>query len=106
MQSTRHTVQLQYAKKEVRKLLDTANQHRVDTGGRYRTQSAAIHIGLPPDTALAPVDTAGTMGTFYFDWTTLRLHAIECGAGQQLDDLLGELGTLEEMAFGKKKYGR
>jgi hypothetical protein len=49
---------------------------------------------------------AATMGTFYFDWTTLRLHEIECGDGQQLDDLLCELGTLEEMAFGKKKHGR
>lgn len=106
MQSTRHKVQLQYAKKEVRKLLDTANQHRVDTGGRYHTQSAAIRIELPSRTASAPVDMAATMGTFYFDWATLRLQEIECGDGQQLDDLLCELGTLEELAFGKKKHGR
>lgn len=106
MRPTRHKVQLQYAKKEVRRLLDTANQHRVGKGGRYRTQDAVIRIELPPGTATAPVNTDAIMGTFYFDWTTLRLNEIECENGQQLDNLLCELGTLEEMAFGKKKHGR
>lgn len=103
---TQHKVQLQYTKKEVRALLDTAYRHHIDRGGYYATQSAAIQIwsqcGLP---VLQPT-AAAPLGTFYFDWTTLRLTAIHCDERFALDDALTELGKLEEMAFGKKKNGR
>ena len=103
---TRHNVQLQYTKKEVRALLDTASRHHVDRGGSYATQSAAIHIWSQVATSVSQPAASAPLGTFYFDWTTLRLATIDCNERFALDDALTELGKIEEMAFGKKKNGR
>ena len=103
---TQHKVQLQYTKKEVRALLDTAYRHHIDRGGYYATQSAAIQIWSPCGLPVPQPTAAAPLGTFYFDWTTLRLATIDCDERFALDDALTELGKLEEMAFGKKKNGR
>jgi hypothetical protein len=102
----RHNVQLQYTKKEVRALLDTASRHHVDRGGSYATQSAAIHVWSPSGLPVPQPAAAVPLGTFYFDWTTLRLATIDCDEHFALDEALSELGKIEEMAFGKKKNGR
>jgi hypothetical protein len=102
----KHRVQLQYTKKEVRALLDTAYRHHVDRGGCYVTQSAAIHICSQDDAPAHQRDTTAPLGTLYFDWTTLRLTDIDCEAPFALADALIELGKLETLAFGKKMYGQ
>ena len=78
MSTTRHNVQLQYTKKEVRALLNAAYQSHVDKGGRYTTHNAEIRV-QPQDTASDAVRPP-PLCTLYFDWTTLRLTTIECAA--------------------------
>ena len=98
MAITRHNVQLQYGKKEVRRLLTAASQHTVEKGGRYTTQDGSIHIEPSPQ--------ATEPSTLTFDWNTQRLATIDCDEGLSRPDILAELGTLEELAFGKKKHGQ
>lgn len=102
----KHRVQLQYTKKEVRALLDTAYRHHVDQGGCYTTQSSAIHICSQDDAPTSQGAATAPLGTLYFDWTTLRLTDIACEAPFALEDALTSLGKLETLAFGKKMYGR
>ena len=102
----KHHVQLQYTKKEVRALLDTAYRHHVDRGGCYATQSAAIHVCSQAEALATQGASTAPLGTLYFNWTTLRLTDIDCEAPFALEDALTELGKLETLAFGKKMYGR
>lgn len=103
MPNTRHRVQLQYSKKEVRDLLNAAHRNHIDQGGRYTTKNSSIQIW--PQTGSLDAVTKDSMGTFYFDWTTLRLGDIECIDAQALSEMLTELGTIEMLAWGKTKHG-
>lgn len=103
MSITRHNVQLQYTKKEVRALLNAAYQAHVDKGGRYTTHNAEIRV-QPKDTA-SDVASASPLCTLYFDWTTQRLTTIECAEHHSRQEMLLELGVIEALAWGKTKHG-
>jgi hypothetical protein len=46
------------------------------------------------------------MGSFYVNWMDETIWRIECDEGFELNDLLNELGKLEQKAFGYVKHGR
>ncbi len=103
MSTTRHNVQLQYTKKEVRALLNAAHQSNVSEGGRYTIHNAEIRVQPKPQ---PDAEHTAPLCTLYFDWTTQRLSAIECAESHSRQDMLMELGFIEELAWGKIKHGK
>jgi hypothetical protein len=102
MKSTMHPVDFRYSREELEVLFAYAHAHDVDKGGRYDARSAAINVWSHHWAHPATKEDSDTLGTFYVHWApTPTLYAIECDEGFSLDDLLVELGRLEEQAWGK-----
>jgi hypothetical protein len=88
-------------------LFDLARAQDVEKGGRYDARSAAINIYTHPWNTETMQEESTLMGSIYVFWAEEnRLWRVEMEEGFSLEDLLLELGTLEEKALGEKVYGR
>ena len=102
-----YSVDLQYEKDELRALFDAARQRDVEKGGRYDARRNAINVWSHPWTSRALREESTIIGTFYCTrGAPNRIYQLEIDMGFTLDDLLGELGTLESDALGAVKYGQ
>lgn len=106
MKTTRHDVHLSYTRTELFALFEVAYAEDVDKGGRYDARGGAVNVWTHPWTHPATREESETMGTFYANWMEECIWMIECDDGFELDDLLLELGTLEQKALGHVKHGK
>ena len=84
-----------------------AHSEHVARGGRYAVHSGTLTIYTQPwDTDMMGAESA-RMGSFAAVWGQgNQIWQIELDVGFSLEDLLEELGTIEEKALGRKIYGR
>jgi hypothetical protein len=79
----------------------------VEKGGRYDARSEAINIYTHPWNDEAMRTESTLMGSIYAFWAEEnRIWQIELDEGFSFNDMLVELGTLEEKALGRKVHGR
>jgi hypothetical protein len=105
METTSHTVNLRYERRELHALFEVANAKDVKKGGRYDARGGAIHIWSHHWVHLATRNESEIMGSFYVNWMDETIQRIECDEGFGLDDLLHELAMLERKALGYVKHG-
>jgi hypothetical protein len=104
---TRHEVDLRYTRQELEALFAVARAEDVEEGGRYDARSGAINVWSHTWLSDATRHDSDTIGTLYVRWGDKNhLWLIVCDEGFSVDDLLQELGTLEQKALGRVKYGR
>ena len=107
MRTTKYTVKLGYPRDDLHALFATASEADVDDGGHYDARGAAINIWTHGWHHQGTREESETTGTLYFQWgnETCYLREIECDEGFEKDDLLRELGILEEKALGRRVHG-
>lgn len=106
MLTTRHPVEFAYTRPELEALFAYARAHDVERGGRYDARSACILVWSHHWLHEATKEDSDLLGTFYVRWGEAPvLWEIECEAGFDLEDLMGELGRLELQALGRVKHG-
>jgi hypothetical protein len=100
-------VNYRYTREDLKTIFDLVYEEDVERGGRYDGRSGAIHVYTHPwDKATMRLEST-LMGTFSAAWGQGNLiWQIEVDEGFSFEDLLGELGTLEEKAIGRKVHGR
>jgi hypothetical protein len=107
VKTTEYHVDFRYTRDELLALFALANREDVEQGGRYDARSAAINIWSHSWINDATRYDSDTVGTFYVHWGDKNhLYLIECDDGFSRNDLLHELGILEQEAFGYVKHGR
>jgi hypothetical protein len=106
-QTTAVAVDYRYTREELQALFDVAYGEDVVRGGRYDARSGALTIYTHPwDTEEIRAESL-RMGSLLAVWGQAnRIWHIELEAGFSLEDLLAELGTLEQRALGRKMHGR
>jgi len=106
-QPTAVEVEYRYTREELQALFDVAHSEHVARGGRYAVHSGTLTIYTQPwDTDMMGAESA-RMGSFAAVWGQgNQIWQIELDVGFSLEDLLEELGTIEEKALGRKVYGR
>jgi hypothetical protein len=106
-ETTAVEVDYPYTREELQALFDVAHGEHVSRDGRYEAQSGVLTIYTQPwDMDVMGAETP-RMGSLAAVWGQgNRIWQIELHAGFTLEDLLGELGTLEEKALGRKIHGR
>lgn len=106
-QPTAVEVEYRYTREELQALFDVAHSEHVARGGRYAVHSGTLTIYTQPgDTDMMGAESA-RMGSFAAVWGQgNQIWQIELDVGFSLEDLLEELGTIEEKALGRKIYGR
>lgn len=107
MLTSTYPVELGYHRDDLLALFATASQADVEDGGRYDARGAAINIWTHGWHHKGTREESETMGTLYFRWgdDTCYLYEIECDDGFEKEDLLRELGSLEEQALGRRVHG-
>jgi hypothetical protein len=100
-------VEYRYTREDLKAIFDLVYEEDVERGGRYEGRSGAIHVYTHPwDNETMRLEST-RMGTFSAVWGQgNQIWQIEAEEGFSLDDLFGELGTLEEKAVGRKIHGR
>jgi hypothetical protein len=100
-------VEYRYTREDLKALFDLVYEEDVERGGRYDGRSGAIHVYTHPwDSETMRLEST-LMGSFSAAWGQgNQIWQIEVEEGFGLDDLLEELGTLEEKAIGRKIHGR
>jgi len=107
MQTHAVAVRYRYTREELLTVFVLARQEDVEEGGRYDARSAAINMYTHPWTTEMMPSESTIMGTFYASWgEDNHSWKIEIDEGFSMEDLLVELGTLEEKALGRKIHGR
>ena len=107
MKTTAVEVDYQYSPDQLQALFDLARAEDVEKGGRYDARSGAINIYTHPWNTVTMQEESTLMGSIYAFWAEQnRLWWIEIEEGFSLEDLLVELGTLEEKTLGRKVHGR
>jgi hypothetical protein len=107
MQTTAIEVDYRYTREELQELFDLAYEEDVERDGRYDARRGTINIYTHPWNIEEMRVESPFMGSFYAVWGQgNRIWQIEIGAGFALEDMLQELGTLEEKALGRKIHGR
>jgi hypothetical protein len=96
-----------YTRQALQALFDLARAQDVEKGGRYDARSGAINIDTHPwNTATMPEEST-LMGSIDAFWAEEhRIWRVEMEEGFSFEDLLHELGTLEEKALGEKIHGQ
>ena len=90
-----------YSREDLRELFETAYAEDVEKGGRYDGRSGAINVYTHPWNDETMRTESTLMGTFYVVWGQGNcIWKIEVDEGFSFEDLLVELGTLEEKALG------
>jgi hypothetical protein len=106
MNSTMHRVECPYTRQELEALFRVANEEDVERGGHDDARSAAINVWSHHWQHPATRDESDIIGTFYVRWAPApMLYRIETDEGFSLEDLLQELGRLEQKALGVVKHG-
>jgi hypothetical protein len=100
-------VDLRYSRDQLHAIFQLAYAGDVENGGRYDGRSGAINVYTHPwnDETMRAESTL--MGSIYVFWGDQnRIWQIQVDEGFSFEDLLVELGTLEEKALGEKIHGR
>jgi len=107
MKTTAVEVDYRYSPDHLQALFDLARAEDVEKGGRYDARSGAINIYTHPWNTVTMQEESTFMGSIYACWAEEnRFWQVEIEEGFSLEDLLVELGTLEEKALGRKVHGR
>jgi hypothetical protein len=107
MQAAAVEVNYRYTREDLKAIFDLVYEEDVERGGQYDGRSGAIHVYTHPWDQETMRRESTLMGTFSAAWGQGNLiWQIEVEEGFSLDDLLEELGTLEEKAIGRKVHGR
>jgi hypothetical protein len=106
-QATAVEVDYRYTREDLKAIFDLASDEDVERGGRYDGRSGAIHVYSHSwQTEMMRAEST-LMGSFAAVWGQgNQIWQIEREDGFSLEDLLEELGTLEQKALGRKMYGR
>jgi hypothetical protein len=106
-QATAVEVEYRYTREDLKAIFELAYEEDVERGGRYDGRSGAINVYTQPwETEMMRLEST-LMGTFSAVWGQgNQIWQIETEEGFSLDDLLDELGTLEEKAVGRMIHGR
>jgi hypothetical protein len=100
-------VDYRYTREDLKAIFDLAYDEDVERGGRYDGRSGAIHVYTHPWHTEMMRSESTLMGSFSAVWGQgNQIWQIELEDGFSLDDLLEELGTLEQKALGRKMHGR
>jgi hypothetical protein len=106
MTTTAVEVDYRYSPDQLQALFDLARAEDVEKGGRYDARSGAINIYTHPWNTMTMQEESTLMGTIYvFCVEESRIWRVEIEEGFSLEDLLVELGRLEEKAIGRKMPG-
>jgi hypothetical protein len=106
-ETTAVEVDYQYTREELQALFDVAYGEDVTRDGRYDARSGALTIYTQPWTTEGLSAESTRMGSFAAVWGQgNRLWQLELEAGFSLEDLLEELGSLEQKALGRKMHGQ
>jgi len=96
-----------YSRDQLDVLFALARAEDVKKGGRYDGRSGAINIYTHPWNTLTMQEESTLMGSIYVFWVEQnRIWRFEMEEGFSWEDLLVELGTLEQKALGSKVHGR
>ena len=99
-------VDYRYTREELQALFDVAHSEHVSRDGRYEARSGVLTIYTQPWEMEEMDAESPPMGSLMVVWGQgNRIWQIELQAGFALEDLLEELGTLEEKALGRKVHG-
>jgi hypothetical protein len=106
-QATTIEVNYRYTREDLQAIFDLAYEEDVERGGRYHGRSGTINIYTHPwDNEMMRLEST-LIGSFSAAWGQGNLiWQIDVEEGFSLDDLLEDLGTLEEKALGRKIHGR
>jgi hypothetical protein len=100
-------VDWRYSRDQLHAMFQLAYAQDVEKGGRYDGRSGAINIYTHPWNTETMRAESTLMGSIYVFWGDQnRIWQIDVDEGFSFDDLLVELGTLEEKALGQKVHGR
>jgi hypothetical protein len=100
-------VEYRYTREDLKTIFDLVYEEDVERGGRYDGRSGAIHIYTHAWDTETMKQESTLMGSFSAVWGQgNQIWRIEAEEGFSIDDLLEELGTLEEKAIGRKIHGR
>jgi len=100
-------VDYRYSRDQLDALFALARAEDVEKGGRYDARSGAINIYTHPWNSPTMQEESTLMGSIYVFWVEEnRIWQVEIEEEFSLEDLLVELGMLEEKAIGRKVYGR
>jgi hypothetical protein len=100
-------VDFRYSRDQLNAFFELARAEDVEKGGRYDAASSAMNVYTHPwntETMRAESTLMGSISVFWADQN--RIWQIEVDEGFSFEDLLVELGTLEEKALGQKVHGR
>jgi hypothetical protein len=107
METTSIEVDYRYTREELRELFDVAYAEDVGRGGRYDARSGTIHVYTHPWSSETMRAESTLLGSLYVVWGQgNRIWHMELEEGFSQEDLLEELGALEEKAFERKIHGR
>ena len=107
MKTTTVEVHYRYSQDHLHALFDLARAEDVEKGGRYDARSGAVNIYTHPWNSPTMQEESTLMGSIYAFWAEEnRLWRVDIEEGFSLEDLLVELGILEEKAMGRKVHGR
>jgi len=107
MKTTAVEVDYRYSQDQLQALFDLARVEDVEKGGRYDARSGAINIYTHPWNTVTMQEESTLMGSIYAFWAKEnRLWQVEIEEGFSFEDLLVELGMLEEKSLGRKVHGR
>lgn len=100
-------VDWRYSRDQLQAMFQLAYAEDVEKGGRYDGRSGAINLYTHPWTTETMRAESTLMGSIYVFWGDQnRIWQIEVDEGFSFEELLAELGTLEEKALGEKVHGR
>jgi hypothetical protein len=106
-ETTAVEVNYRYTREDLKAIFDLVYEEDVERGGRYDGRSGAIKVYAHPWNHETMRLESTLMGAFSAVWGQgNQIWQIEMEEGFSLDDLLVELGTLEEKGIGRKVHGR
>lgn len=106
-QTTAIDVEYRYTREDLQAIFDVAYAEDVERGGQYDARSGVITVYTHPWSNEIMRAESTIMGVFYPAWGQGNcIWQVEMEEGFSLEDLLQELGTLEEKAFGRTVHGQ
>jgi hypothetical protein len=107
MQTTAYEVDLCYSRRQLEALFVMARREDVEEGGRYDARGGALNFWTHRWNEPNMREESSLIGSLYVYWGNQnRIWRFEIEEGFSFEDLLIELGTLEEKALGMKMHGR
>lgn len=102
MLTSRHPVDFPYTRRELHALFRYADKHHLEKGGRYDARDEDIHVWTCHWVQSRFRQASRRMGTWTFRWGQHpALWQLDVADGWTLDELLCELGILEQQAWGR-----